>query len=116
MSTIVKLLREAGAAEIHIRVSSPPRKWPCSFGMDLGTREELLASDLAASQIREYLRCDTLHYLELDDVLSATGALGTEFCVGCVTGAYPIDLPSPTVMGDDEVSELVATGVSDQLR
>ena len=63
---VVQMLREAGAAEVHFRVSSPPYKWPCSYGMDTGSRSELLAADMSVGEIRDFLGVDSLAYLELD--------------------------------------------------
>ena len=63
---LVKMLREAGAAEVHLRVTSPPYKWPCFYGMDTGTRGELLAANMTVDEIRDYLGVDTLAYLTLD--------------------------------------------------
>jgi amidophosphoribosyltransferase len=90
---MVTMLREAGAAEVHLRISSPPYRWPCYFGMDTGTRAELLAADLTVPEVRDYLGCDTLAYLDLDRLVAATGAAGSGFCTACLTGAYPVDVP-----------------------
>jgi amidophosphoribosyltransferase len=90
---MVRMLREAGATQVHLRISSPPYKWPCFFGMDTGSRTELLAADLTVDEVRDYLACDTLGYLELERLLRATGASGAGFCTACMTGAYPIDVP-----------------------
>lgn len=87
---IVSMLREAGAAEVHMRISSPPYRWPCFFGMDTSRRSELLAADLSVGEIREYLGCDSLAYLELPRLLAATGAPPTSFCTACLTGDYPV--------------------------
>ena len=70
------MLREAGAAEVHFRVSSPPYRWPCFYGMDTGTRGELLAADMSVGEIRDYLGVDSLAYLDLDRLIAATGAPG----------------------------------------
>jgi amidophosphoribosyltransferase len=61
--------------------------------MDTGTRGELLAADLTVSEVRDYLGCDTLAYLELDRLLAATGAAGSGFCTACLTGKYPVEVP-----------------------
>jgi len=90
---MVSMLREAGAAEIHMRVSSPPYKWPCFYGMDTGTRGELLAANMSVDEIREYLNVDSLSYLALDRLVSATGAVGAGFCDACLTGNYPVEIP-----------------------
>ena len=68
------MLREAGAAEVHLRVSSPPYRWPCFYGIDTGKRSELLAADLSVGEIRDYLGVDSLAYLDLDRLVAATGA------------------------------------------
>jgi amidophosphoribosyltransferase len=98
---VVAMLREAGAAEVHLRISSPPYRWPCYFGMDTGARGELIASDLTISEVRDYLGCDTLAYLDLDRLLTATGVANGGFCTACLTGEYPVSVPEAAV--DDEL-------------
>ena len=90
---MVRMLREAGAKEIHMRISSPPYRWPCFYGMDTGTRSELLAANLTVQEIQEYLDVDSLAYLTLDNLLEATGANNAGFCSACLTGNYPVDIP-----------------------
>jgi amidophosphoribosyltransferase len=90
---MIHMLREAGAKEVHMRISSPPYRWPCFYGMDTGSRSELLAANLTVDEIREYLNVDTLSYLDLDRLIEATGAVGAGFCSACLTGEYPIDVP-----------------------
>jgi amidophosphoribosyltransferase len=90
---MVRMLREAGAAEVHMRVSSPPYRWPCYYGMDTGTRGELLASALSVGEIQEFLGVDSLAYLSLDRLIAAIDAPGAGFCTACLTGAYPVDVP-----------------------
>jgi amidophosphoribosyltransferase len=87
------MLREAGAREVHLRISSPPYKWPCFYGMDTGTRGELLAANLTVDEIRDYVDADTISYLTLDRLLEATGAVNAGFCDACLTGEYPIEVP-----------------------
>jgi amidophosphoribosyltransferase len=101
---MVAMLREAGAEEIHLRISSPPYRWPCFFGMDTGNRGELLAADLTIPEVREYLGCDTLAYLEIDRLVSATGASGSGFCTACLTGEYPVEV-KPGADRADQVAE-----------
>ena len=84
------MLREAGATEVHFRVSSPPYRWPCFYGMDTGRRGELLAADMSVGEIREYLGVDSLAYLELDRLRTATGAPPESFCTACLSGEYPV--------------------------
>jgi amidophosphoribosyltransferase len=90
---MVQMLREAGATEVHLRVSSPPYRWPCFYGMDTGQRGELLAANLDLGEIQEYLNVDSLAYLTLDRLLRATGAVNAGFCAACLTGEYPVDVP-----------------------
>ena len=90
---MVGMLREAGAIEVHMRVSSPPYRWPCFYGMDTGTRGELLAANLDLEEIRTYLNVDSLAYLSLDRLVEATGAVGAGFCNACLTGEYPVEVP-----------------------
>jgi amidophosphoribosyltransferase len=92
--SMVRMLREAGAAEVHLRISSPPYRWPCFFGMYTGTRNELLAADLTVPEVRDYVGADTLAYLELDRLIEATGAARSGFCTACLTGEYPIPVPT----------------------
>ena len=90
---MVRMLREAGAEEIHMRISSPPYRWPCFYGMDTGSKSELLASNLTVQEIEEYLDVDSLSYLTLDRLMEATGATNAGFCAACLTGVYPVQIP-----------------------
>jgi len=96
---MVRMLREAGATEVHLRVSSPPYRWPCFYGMDTGTRAELIAADLTVDEVRDYLGADSLAYLDLDRLLTATGAPATAFCSACLTGDYPVAIPADLSKG-----------------
>jgi amidophosphoribosyltransferase len=89
---VVKMLRDAGAAEVHLRITSPPYRWPCFYGMDTGTRDELVASTLAVDEIRDFVGADSLSYLSLDNLVAAIGAPGAGFCNACLTGDYPTDV------------------------
>jgi len=116
---MVRMLRAAGATEVHMRVSSPPYRWPCFYGMDTGVRSELLAANLTVDEIREYLEVDSLTYLTLDRLVEATGAVGAGFCDACLTGTYPIDIPVNLSKGVMEVGDgpaverTVTVGVDD---
>jgi amidophosphoribosyltransferase len=90
---VVAMLREAGAAEVHLRIMSPPYQWPCFYGMDTADRDELLAARLGVDEIRGYVGADSLAYLSLDGLLAATGAPGAGFCAACLTGDYPVPVP-----------------------
>jgi amidophosphoribosyltransferase len=87
---VVRMLREAGAAEVHLRIMLPPWKWPCVYGIDTGTKAELLAANMSLHEITEYMGVDSLAYLQLDKVVVATEAPGAGFCTACLTGEYPI--------------------------
>jgi amidophosphoribosyltransferase len=107
---MVGMLREAGAAEIHLRVSSPPYRWPCYYGMDTGTRGELLAANLTVEEIRDYLNVDSLAYLQLDRLVAATGATGAGYCDACLTGTYPVSIPVALRRSSDTAPALRAPG------
>jgi amidophosphoribosyltransferase len=109
---LVSMLREAGATEVHLRVSSPPYRWPCFYGMDTGARGELIAANMSVEEIRDYLNVDTLAYLSLDRLVAATGAVGAGFCDACLTGDYPVDVPVGLSKGVLEVGEPAAVPVS----
>ena len=104
---MVRMLREAGVKEVHLRISLPPVAWPCFFGMDFGTRTELLAASMSVGEIREYLGCDSLAYLDLDRLVEATGTPRSGFCTACLTGEYPIDVPI-TASGRSESDDVPA--------
>lgn len=90
---LVAIVREAGATEVHLRISSPPYRWPCFYGMDTGDRSTLLAADRSIGEIAEALEVDSLEYLELDNLIEATGADRDIFCTACLSGQYPTDIP-----------------------
>ncbi len=86
---IVSLLRDAGAREVHLRISSPPIRHPCYLGVDMATYDELIAANLNAEEIRRHTGADSLGYLSLEALIEATGRKREEMCLGCLTGAYP---------------------------
>jgi amidophosphoribosyltransferase len=90
---IVRMLREAGAREIHVRISSPPVKWPCYYGIDFATRAELIANGLEVEEIRRSIGADSLGYVSLDGLISATQVASERLCSACFTGEYPIRIP-----------------------
>lgn len=92
-AAIVRLLRDAGAREIHVRVSSPPIRHPCFLGVDMATYPELIAHRMSVDEIRRHLGADSLAYLSLDGLIKATGNTHRNFCTGCFTGKYPVDVP-----------------------
>ncbi|GAB3662849.1 amidophosphoribosyltransferase [Actinocorallia lasiicapitis] len=87
---IVKMLREAGATEVHIRISSPPVQWPCFYGIDFATRAELIAGNLSVEEVRQSLGADSLGYISLDGLVQATEQAKDRLCRACFDGVYPI--------------------------
>ncbi len=92
----MKQIREAGAAEIHVRISCPPIKHPCYFGVDFATREQLIAHERSVEEIRAYLEVDSLHFLSLDGLLSTMKHDQPSYCTACYSGDYRIDVEHPT--------------------
>lgn len=95
---IVRMLREAGAKEVHMRVSSPPFLWPCYFGTDVPAREQLIAYNRTVKEICEVIGADSLGYLK-EERLSEI-VCGREICRGCFTGRYPMDPPGEDIRGE----------------
>jgi amidophosphoribosyltransferase len=87
---IVQMLRDAGAAEIHLRISAPPIKHPCHYGIDMSTREEMIAHDRTVDEVAAELGADSLHYLSLEGVYDAVGTSRETHCDACFTGEYPL--------------------------
>jgi amidophosphoribosyltransferase len=96
---LVRMLREAGAAEIHVRISSPPIKWPCFFGIDFATRAELIANGLSVEEIGKSIGADSLAYISIDAMIEATTIAKPNLCRACFDGEYPMDLPDPELLG-----------------
>ncbi len=90
---LTRMLREAGAVEVHLRLTSPPVRWPCFYGMDFGDTDQLLAANRSVEQIRDYLGVDSLAYIDLDRLVASTGSEPGSFCTACFTGRYPVDVP-----------------------
>ncbi|MFZ9693974.1 MAG: amidophosphoribosyltransferase [Candidatus Nanopelagicales bacterium] len=109
---IIRMLREAGAAEVHVRISSPPVKWPCFYGIDFATRIELIANGLGVDEICQSIGADSLGYVSLEGLVSATTVASDRLCKACFDGNYPIDLPPEDQMGKF-VLESIAKSVSD---
>jgi amidophosphoribosyltransferase len=95
----VRMLREAGAVEVHVRISSPPVKWPCFYGIDFATRAELIANGLDADEIAASIGADSLGYISLDGMIAASGQPAEALCAACFTGEYPVELPDESLLG-----------------
>ena len=89
---VVKMLRDAGAKEIHVRVAAPPIKSTCHFGVDMATLDQLIAANYSIEEICEIIDADSLCYLSLEGLEEAVSAGRDEYCRGCFTGKYPIDV------------------------
>ena len=96
---LVRMLREAGAVEVHVRISSPPVRWPCFYGIDFASRAELIANGLDTEGIRRSIGADSLGYVSLEGLVAATEQPRTRLCMACFDGTYPIPLPAPELMG-----------------
>jgi len=92
LKKLTRLIRDAGAKEIHVRISSPPIKHPCYYGLDFPSTDELIAGKMSVDEIKEYLGVDSLHYLSTENMLGATNKDPSEFCSACFTGDYPIKI------------------------
>jgi amidophosphoribosyltransferase len=97
---IVRMLRDAGATEVHVRISSPPFLWPCYFGTDIPAREQLIAYNRSLEDIRKIIGADSLGYLSIDRLEQMVD--GLPICKGCFTGNYPLDPPDEDIRGDYE--------------
>jgi amidophosphoribosyltransferase len=89
---VVRLLRRAGAKEIHMRVCAPPIRWSCHFGVDMATRRELIAANMTIEEIREFIDVDTLGYLSEEGLLDVVEGKSNGFCHACFSGEYPIPI------------------------
>lgn len=94
---IVAMLRSAGAAEVHFRVSSPPTLYACHFGIDTPDRKELIAANLSIDEVRDYIGADSLKFLSMPDLIETVGG-DKEFCMGCFDGCYPMDVAANNIL------------------
>ncbi|HIX00047.1 MAG TPA: amidophosphoribosyltransferase [Candidatus Nesterenkonia stercoripullorum] len=90
---IVRMLREAGAREVHVKISSPPVQWPCFYGIDFASRAELIANGATMDEITQAVGADSLAYISQDGMIAATGQPRSTLCTACFSGEYPIELP-----------------------
>jgi amidophosphoribosyltransferase len=96
---IVQVLREAGASEVHLRIVSPPIRWPCFYGIDMSTRAELIAAGAPVESVRDFVGADSLAHLSLESLVEATGSPENSFCRACFDGHYPVPV------GEEEPSK-----------
>ncbi len=93
MRRIIRMLRDAGAHEVHVRIGSPPITSPCYLGIDMNTRKQLIASDHTPAEIAKIIGADSLAYISLDGLQDAIGVSPRDLCTGCLTGIYPVPVP-----------------------
>ncbi len=96
---LVRMLREAGATEVHVRISSPPVKWPCFYGIDFALPAELIANGLGVEEIRASIGADSLAYVSLEGLVAASEQPVERLCRACFDGVYPVALPEPELLG-----------------
>jgi amidophosphoribosyltransferase len=106
---VVDMLRRTGAREVHLRVSSPPVQWPCFYGIDIPSRDELVGAARDVEGIRDLIGADSLGYLSIDGLLTSTGVPTERFCHACFSGGYPIGIPGETAQTKN-VLELSRSG------
>jgi amidophosphoribosyltransferase len=110
---LVRMLREAGAVEVHVRIASPPVKWPCFYGIDFPSPAELIANAVEDESemleaVRHAINADTLGYISLRGLVAATEQPTSRLCTACYDGKYPIDLPSESALGKNVVEHMLA--------
>jgi amidophosphoribosyltransferase len=110
---LVRMLREAGAVEVHVRIASPPIKWPCFYGIDFASPAELIANAVEdeahmLEAVRHAVGADTLGYISLRAMIAATEQPVSRLCTACFDGNYPIELPSETALGKNVVEQMLA--------
>ncbi len=111
---LVRMLREAGALEVHVRIASPPVQWPCFYGIDFATRAELVAGGVDVEGVRRSIGADTLGYVSLEGLVAATEQPRSRLCMACFDGDYPIPLPDEARLGKhllEDVSSPAPLGV-----
>ncbi len=96
---LVRMLRESGATEVHVRISSPPVMWPCFYGIDFASRAELIASGMGVEQIRSSIGADSLAFVSLEGLTAASGQRADRLCRACFDGTYPIPIPERDLAG-----------------
>jgi len=110
---LVRMLREAGAVEVHVRIAAPPVRWPCFYGIDFASRTELIANGSAADSlvesVRSFIGADTLGYVSLESLVAASEQPRNRLCTACFTGDYPVAIPEQV---GKHVLEGIARGVA----
>jgi len=102
---IVKMIREAGAKAVHVRISAPPYRWPCYYGVDTSNRSELIGARCSVEQIREAIGADSLGYQTVQGLLKGLGISRRKLCLACFTGRYPIPIPKDVKLSKLDLEE-----------
>lgn len=97
MRQLVKMLRDFGAKEVHMRITSPPVMWPCYYGIDIDTRDQLIAPHKTIDEIREHIGADSLAYISIEGMVESTGRDADQFCLACFNGDYPVEVSGDMV-------------------
>jgi amidophosphoribosyltransferase len=110
---LVRMLREAGAIEVHVRIASPPVRWPCFYGIDFASPAELIANAVESEgemleAVRHAIGADTLGYISQEGMIAATEQPASRLCTACFDGKYPIALPSETALGKNVIEHMLA--------
>ncbi len=104
------MLREAGAVEVHVRIASPPVRWPCFYGIDFASKAELVANGADLDGIRRSIGADSLGYVSLDSLVAASEQPASRLCAACFDGRYPIPLPDEELIGKHLLENLGSDG------
>ncbi len=112
---LVRMLREAGAAEVHVRISSPPVMWPCFYGIDFASRAELIASNMGVEEIRANIGADSLAFVSLEGLTGASTQRADDLCRACFTGDYPIEIPQQDLIGKHVLESIERTVAADHI-
>jgi amidophosphoribosyltransferase len=102
---MVEMLKNAGAGEVHMRVSSPQIVCPCFYGIDTAVKSELIGSRLSVPEVRDYLGADSLHHLSMENLVKSCGSKKDKFCTACFNGRYPIEVPDSMKMSKFRLEE-----------
>jgi amidophosphoribosyltransferase len=105
---LVRMLREAGASEVHVRIASPPVRWPCFYGIDFASRAELIATGIDVEEVRRRIGADSLGYISLEGLIAACEQPASRLCTACFDGRYPIPLPPSESIGKYLLEDLDA--------
>ena len=102
---IIKLIREAGVKEVHVRITAPPYRWPCYYGVDTSNRSDLIAARATEEEICREIGADSLHYQTVPGFLNALGLEHDKLCLACFTGEYPIPVPADVKLSKLDLEE-----------